>query len=73
MDASNRVAAGYRGAAPGRASLRRARTLPVAWAVASRALTLPLWPEMTDEQLGRVVATIARAKATLGGEAPAST
>jgi dTDP-4-amino-4,6-dideoxygalactose transaminase len=54
-------------AAPGRATLRRARTLPVASAVASRALTLPLWPELTEEQLGRVVETIVDARASLGG------
>jgi dTDP-4-amino-4,6-dideoxygalactose transaminase len=57
----------YGGATPGRGMLRRARRLPVASAVVSRALTLPLWPELTEAQLGRVVETIADARASHGG------
>jgi len=49
------------------APLGRARALPVTSALAARALTLPLWPELSEEQLARVVEVIAGAKAPLGG------
>jgi dTDP-4-amino-4,6-dideoxygalactose transaminase len=60
------------GAAPhGRhASFGRARELPVAVAAASRALTLPLWPDLAEQQLARVVEVIAAAPANLEPSRP---
>jgi dTDP-4-amino-4,6-dideoxygalactose transaminase len=49
-------------ATAGRVALGRARALPVASTVASRALTLPLWPELTEGQLARVVEVIAEGR-----------
>jgi dTDP-4-amino-4,6-dideoxygalactose transaminase len=43
-----------------RSSLEARRPLPVTRAVTPRVLTLPLWPELTDEQLVLVAEAIAR-------------
>ena len=54
-------------ATPGRPALGRVRALPVASMVAARALTLPLWPELTEAQLDRVVELIASARTSRNG------
>jgi dTDP-4-amino-4,6-dideoxygalactose transaminase len=53
--------------APGRGNVRRVRALPVASMAASRALTLPLWPELTEAQISRVVELIASARTSRNG------
>jgi dTDP-4-amino-4,6-dideoxygalactose transaminase len=54
-------------AAPGHPALGRSRALPVASMMASRTLTLPLWPELTEEEVGWVVEVVADAQATRCG------
>jgi dTDP-4-amino-4,6-dideoxygalactose transaminase len=54
-----------RAVTPAGRPLGRARALPIAPAVASRALTLPLWPELTEDALARVVEVIADARTSL--------
>jgi dTDP-4-amino-4,6-dideoxygalactose transaminase len=51
----------------GRPTVGRVRALPVATMAASRALTLPLWPELTETQLGRVVELVAGARTSRNG------
>ena len=58
---------GRAAAAPGRPAMGRGRGFPVASTVASRALTLPLWPELAEQQVGRVVEAIADAQASRSG------
>jgi dTDP-4-amino-4,6-dideoxygalactose transaminase len=48
-----------------RAAWNQTRSLPVTDTVTARVLTLPLWPELTDDQLGRVADAIARLSAYL--------
>ena len=52
---------------PGRADVRSVRALPVAAMAASRALTLPLWPDLTEAQVSRVVELIASARTSRNG------
>jgi dTDP-4-amino-4,6-dideoxygalactose transaminase len=54
-------------ATPGRSTLGRVRALPVSSMAASRALTLPLWPELTEAQLTRIVELIAGARTSRNG------
>jgi dTDP-4-amino-4,6-dideoxygalactose transaminase len=49
-----------------RAAWTQTRDLPVTETITARVLTLPLWPELTDGQLDRVVEAIARIGAFLG-------
>jgi dTDP-4-amino-4,6-dideoxygalactose transaminase len=51
----------------GRFTLGRLRSLPVASMAASRALTLPLWPELAEVQISRVVELIASAPTSHNG------
>jgi dTDP-4-amino-4,6-dideoxygalactose transaminase len=50
-----------------RSTLGRVRALPVASMAAARALTLPLWPELTEAQLGLVIELIAGARTSRNG------
>ena len=52
-----------------RSSLEARRALPVTQAVTPRVLTLPLWPELTEEQLALVADAIARIGHAFNGRA----